>query len=103
MEKFGKIEVVPWEITEPDGLVVFNDARHGNRNGFNAGKDEIDTDLLEKVLVKDVLVRNGGETDRVKYLAFATDERDDGFGASNINTEKHNFSITSLAREGNNR
>ena len=94
---------MPREITEPDGLVFLNDARHGDRDGLDATQDEIDADLLEKILIKDILIRDGGEADRVKNVTVFTDERDDGFGASNVDTEIHNFSIASLAREGNNR
>ena len=94
---------MPREITEPDGLVVFDDARHGDRNGLNAGEDEIDADLLEKIFIKDVLIRDSGKADRVENFAGGADERDDSFGASNVDTEIHNFSIASHGRKGNNR
>ena len=94
---------MPREVTEPDGLVVFNDAWHGDRDGLDAAEDEIDADLLEKILIKDILVRDSGEADRVKNIAVFADERDDSFGAANVDTEIHVFSIASLAREGNNR
>ena len=103
MEELSKVEVVPREVTEPDGLVFLDDARHSNRDGLDARKHEINADLLEKIFVKDVLIRDGCEADRVKYVAVFTDERDDGFGAANVDTEIHVFSIASLAREGNNR
>ena len=103
LEKFGEIKVVPRKIAKPDGLIALDDARHSDGNSFNAAQDEIDADLLKKILVKDILIRDGRKADRMENVAVFIYERDDGFGASNVDTEIHNLSIASLGQEGNNR
>ena len=94
---------MPREIAEPDGLIALDDAWHRNRNGFDATQDEIDADLLKEILVKDILIRDGRKADGMENVAVFIYECDDGFGASNVDTEIHNLSIASLGQEGNNR
>ena len=37
VEFFGDIKIVPRKIAEPNGAVLLDDARHGDRDSFNVG------------------------------------------------------------------
>ena len=63
LEHGGKVEIVPVEIAKPDGLIVLNDARHGDSDGLEARDAEINPDLLEHDAVEFLLVLDGGEFD----------------------------------------
>ena len=65
---------MPVEITEPDGFVVADDARHSNRDNVDAGHDEIDFDLLLENRVELGLVVDGREFDGVEKFAGFIDE-----------------------------
>lgn len=90
---FGEIEVFPGEIAEPSAFVILDDARHGDAESSNVVDDEIDANLLAKVIIKGVLVGAGREFDGVQDFALVIDEGDEGFCATNVDTQIHNFII----------
>lgn len=89
----GEVEVFPGEIAEPSAFVILDDARHGDAESNNVVENEIDANLLAKVIVKGVLVGAGREFNGVQDFALATNEGDEGFCATNVDTQIHNFII----------
>ena len=95
---FGEIEVFPGEIAEPSAFVILDDARHGDAKSDDVVEDEIDADLLAEVIVKGFLVGAGREFNGVQDFALVTNEGDEGFGATNVDTQIHNFIIADGGR-----
>ena len=98
LEFLREIEVFPGEIAEPSAFVIFDNARHGDAESDDVVEDEIDADLLAKVIVKGFLVGAGREFNGVQDFALATYEGDEGFGATNVDTQIHNFIIADGSR-----
>lgn len=98
-EFLSEIEVFPGEIAEPSAFIVFDDARHRDAKSDHFVEDEIDANLLAKVIIKGVLVGAGREFDGMQDFALAVYEGDEGFGAANVDTEIHVFIIADV-RQG---
>ena len=92
-ELLGEVEVFPGEIAEPSAFVVFDDAWHRDAKSNHFVEDEIDANLLREVIIKGVLVGAGREFDGVQDFALVIDEGNEGFGATNVDTEIHNYII----------
>lgn len=93
LEFLREIEVFPGEIAEPSAFVILDNARHSDAKSDDVIEDEIDADLLAKVIIEGVLVGAGREFDGVQDFALVIDEGDEGFGATNVDTQIHNFII----------
>lgn len=86
LELLCEVEVLPREIAEPGAFVVFDDAWHGDAEGDYFAEDEVNANLLAKIIVESVLIGVGGELNRVKDFALFVHEGDEGFGATNVDT-----------------
>ena len=86
LEFFGNIETLPREIAKPSDAVIFDDARHGDAEGEDFAEDEVHADLLTEVIVEGFLIGTGREFNGVQDFALATDEGDEGFSATNVDT-----------------
>lgn len=60
-ELFSDVEIMPVKITEPDGNIALDNARHGDGARFNTRNTEVDADLLTEVFVELALVLNSGK------------------------------------------
>ena len=86
LEFLCEVEVLPREIAEPGAFVVLDDAWHGDAEGDYFAEDEVDANLLAKIIVESVLIGVGRELNRVKDFALFVHEGDEGFGATNVDT-----------------
>lgn len=75
-----------------------NDAGHGDRNSFEVTGGKIGADLHEEVGIEFSLTENSGELDGVENFALRINERNESFGATNVNTEIHR-SIIAVTRK----
>ena len=88
------IKIAPRQIAEPDAFVVMNDAGHGDGDSFDGASGKIGADLHEEVGIEFGLAENSGELDGVENFALRINERNESFGATNVNTEIHRSIIT---------
>lgn len=88
------IKIAPRQIAEPDAFVVMNNARHGDGDSFDGASGKIGADLHEEVGIELGLTENSGEFDGVENFALRINERNESFGAANVNTEIHRSIIT---------
>lgn len=103
MKQSSKIEIMPRQIAEPNSLVALDDPRHSDANGFDIRENKIDANLLEKIVVENVLVGDGGKTDGMQNFARLVEQCDECFGSTNVNTEIHDVSIALIGTGRNNR
>lgn len=99
LEFLREIEVFPGEIAEPSAFVILDNARHSDAKGDDVVENEINADLLAEVIVKGFLVGAGREFDGVQDFTLVIDEGDEGFRATNVDTQIHNFIIADV-RQG---
>ena len=65
---------MPRQIAEVNGLVVFDDARHSNRDNIDAGHDEVDFNLLAQNGIEFSLIIDSGKFDGMKKLAVLVEQ-----------------------------
>ena len=56
---------MPREIAEPSSAIIFDNTRHGDRDGFDTGENEIYFNLLDKRLIEFILVEISEKFDGV--------------------------------------